>query len=93
MTLTPLGPTTLVNIIARSEGQTSVENVMMESFSKSTTELNQKVKKQVEQLREWSGLRPSSGILSCPDEILLKIVSKLPAKSLLALGATCMKLR
>ena len=93
ITQTPLGPTTLMNIIAKVDNQTKVENIMIESFAASAAEIEQKLKSQIEQCREWVGLRPAGGFLSCPDEVLMRIVNKLNAKSLIALGATCVKLR
>jgi len=94
ITQTPLGTTTLVNIIARgTNNETNVENIMLTTFDASMAELTAKLKKQIDQCRSWNGLRPAQGILSCPDEVLGRILSKLNAQSLLAIGQTCSKLR
>merc|ERR1711892_1579146 len=63
------------------------------TFDASMAELTAKLKKQIDQCRSWNGLRPAQGILSCPDEVLGRILSKLNAQSLLAIGQTCSKLR
>jgi len=83
----------IFNIVAKLDDEIQIENVIVPNPNQIVELLEPALKKQINQLRNWVGLRPTDGLLSLPDEILTKILSKLNPKSLLALGGVCQKLR
>ena len=89
-----VGPMSLVNIIITYAGETFVDSV---AASPNETDFLKQIsaafEKQLEKLRKAANLRPLSGILSLPDELLITILSKLNAKSLAKAGMTCKKIK
>ena len=79
--------------MAKLDDEIQIENVVVPNPNQIVELLEPALKKQINQLRNWVGLRPTDGLLSLPDELLTKILSKLNPKSLLALGGVCQKLR
>jgi len=83
----------IFNIVAKLDDEIQIENVVVPNPNQIVELLEPALKKQINQLRNLVGLRPTDGLLSLPDELLTKILSKLNPKSLLALGGVCQKLR
>merc|ERR1712212_1425956 len=93
ITSNKIDSTEIFNIVSKLDDEIHIENVIVTNPTQFVELLQPALKKQINQLRTWVGMRPTDGLLSLPDEILTKILSKLNPKSLLALGGACQKLR
>ena len=86
-----VGAMTLVNIIVAYGGETFVESVAGEGDY--MDQVDAAFEKQLEKLRHAANLRPLGGLLSLPDELLINVLSRLNAASLVKAGMVCTKLK